>query len=198
MSSAGDGILDGGNSARHGETTRGESVVGEHDWAGVTWMADKEQVMSERSLEERIGAIEDRVAIIDVLCRFAVSIDRRRWDDFASCFADEVDLNVIRTKRWVHWSRPEFIARLQQVFESYTATQHISANHQITLDGPRAVAVSTLNATHYLKDMPGGEFQQQVGYYEYHLSKDLAWRITSVRQIEHWQTGNQEIFDRTL
>lgn len=154
--------------------------------------------MSEKSLEERIRALEDRSEIIDVLCRYAVSIDRHRWDDFASCFADEVDLNVIRTKRWVRWPLTELMERLQRVFTSYTATQHISANHQVVVDGDEAVALSTLNATHYLQGMPGGEFQQQVGYYEHHFVRDGGWRITKVRQIEHWQTGNQQIFDRTL
>ena len=38
--------------------------------------------------EERLRAVEDRHSIVDLLCRYAVSIDRHRWDDFASCFAD--------------------------------------------------------------------------------------------------------------
>ncbi|MGW2962710.1 nuclear transport factor 2 family protein [Streptomyces sp. NPDC001220] len=154
--------------------------------------------MSDKALLERIVAVEDRLAIIDVLCRYAVSIDRHRWDDFASCFADEIDLNVIRTRRWVRWERDKLLQTVRRVFESYTATQHISANHQITIEGDEAVAWSTLNATHYIKDFPGGEFQQQVGYYEYHLVRDQGWRITKVRQVEHWQRGNQHIFDRTV
>ena len=155
--------------------------------------------MSGKSLEERIAALEDRVAIIDVLCRYAVSIDRRQWDDFASCFADEVDLSVIRTRgEWVRWALPDLVQRLRKVFESYSATQHLSANHQVTVRGDEAVAWSTLNATHYVKDMPGGEFQQQVGYYEHHFVRDGDWRIAGVRQVEHWQVGNQRIFDRTV
>jgi hypothetical protein len=154
--------------------------------------------MSEESLERRLQALEDRLEIIDVLNRYAVSIDRHDWDGFARCFADEIDLNVIRTKGWVRWTLPELVKRLQKVFESYSATQHLSANHQITIDGDAAVAWSTLNATHYLKSMPGGEFQQQVGYYEHHFIRDRGWRIAKVRQVEHWQRGNQQIFDRTV
>lgn len=155
--------------------------------------------MSEKSLEDRLNALEDRLAIIDVLNRYAVSIDRRQWDAFASCFADELELDVIRTKGTVRWALPDFLARLRRVFESYSATQHLSANHQISIDGDEAAAWSTLNATHYLKGMPDGEFQQQVGYYEHHFVRaDGAWRIDRVRQVEHWQTGNQQIFDRTV
>ena len=154
--------------------------------------------MSEISVQEQLNALQDRARIIDLVCKFAVSIDRRRWDDLASCFAEEVELNTIRTGRWVRMARTPLIDVLRGAFESYTATQHISANHQVSIDGESASVWSTLNATHYLQGAAGGEFQQQVGYYEYHLVRDGDWKITKVQQFAHWQRGNQEIFDRTL
>jgi 3-phenylpropionate/cinnamic acid dioxygenase small subunit len=154
--------------------------------------------LSHGSLEARLQALEDRVAIIDLLCRYAVSIDRHRWDDWESCLADAVDLNVIRTGTWVHFRREDLLQLIRGVFESYSATQHISANHQVSVTGDTAVAWSTLNATHYLKGAAAGEHQQQVGYYETHLERQDGWRIVRMRQVEHWQRGNQEIFDRTV
>lgn len=154
--------------------------------------------MADGTIEERLRAVEDRLCIADLLCKYAVSIDRRRWDDFASCFADEIDANLIRTDGWVRLERSELVGVVQRVFESYTATQHVSANHQISIDGDRAVAWSTLNATHYLRGSAGGEFHQQVGYYEYHLTRGRGWRISRIRQVLHWQRGNQQIFDRTV
>ena len=154
--------------------------------------------MSEKLVQEQLSALVDRACIIDLVCKFAVRIDRRRWDDLASCFAAEIELNTIRTGRWVRMERTRLIEVLRGAFESYTATQHVSANHQVTIDGDRAAVWSTLNATHYLKGAERGEFQQQVGYYEYHLVRDDGWKITKVQQFPHWQRGNQEIFDRTL
>ncbi|WP_166459366.1 nuclear transport factor 2 family protein [Amycolatopsis pithecellobii] len=154
--------------------------------------------MPEESLQEQLKALQDRSSIIDVVCRYAVSIDRHQWQDLESCFAEEIDLNVIRTGRWVRYQRPDLLRLLQGVFETYTATQHISANHQVSIDGDRAVVWSTLNATHYIKGLAEGEFHQQVGYYEYHLIRGRDWRINSVRQVPHWQRGNQQIFDSTL
>lgn len=153
--------------------------------------------MLEKSLEHQLKVLLDRTSIIDVVCKFAVSIDRHRWDDFTNCFAGEVELNTIRTGRWVRMERSQLVEMLQRAFASYTATQHVSANHQVTVDGDEAVVWSTLNATHYLKGAPGGEFQQQVGYYEYRLIKEEGWRITKVQQFPHWQRGNQTIFDAT-
>lgn len=154
--------------------------------------------MPDSSVQEQLQALQDRNSIIDVLTKFAVSIDRRRWDDFASCFMEEVDLNTIRTGKWTHFERDELMKRLARAFESYTATQHISANHQVTIDGDKAVVWSTLNATHYLQGAPDGEYHQQVGYYEYHLVRANGWRIASVQQFPHWQRGNQKIFDNTV
>jgi hypothetical protein len=154
--------------------------------------------MSEESAETQLKALHDRASIIDVVCKFAVSIDRRRWEDFESCFTAEVDLNTIRTGRWVHFKTSELIPQLKRAFESYTATQHMSANHQVSVDADEAVVWSTLNATHYLEGAEGGEFHQQVGYYEYHLVREHGWRIRSVQQFPHWQRGNQQIFDSTL
>jgi hypothetical protein len=154
--------------------------------------------MSEESIHQQLMAMQDRAAIIEVVCKFAVSIDRRRWDDLASCFADELDVNSIRTGRWVHFERAALVDLLRPAFESYTATQHVSANHQVSIDGDGAVVWSTLNATHYVKGAEGGEYQQQVGYYEYHLVRDETWRIDSLRQHPSWQRGNQRLFDDTV
>lgn len=154
--------------------------------------------MSDISVQGQPNALQDRASLIDVVCRFAVSIDRRRWDDFASCFAERVEINTVRTGTWVSVGRDEIVATQRRVFESYTATQHLSTNHQVTIDGDRAIVVATLNATHYLEGAAGGDFHQQVGYYEYQLARENTWRITGVEQFLHWQRGNQAIFDRTL
>lgn len=153
---------------------------------------------SKDSLRQQLQALEDRVSIIEVVSKFAFCIDRRRWAEFETCFAAEIRANTIRTGGWVQFERPKIVEVLRRAFESYTATQHISANHQVTVDGDTAVVWSTLNATHYREGMPGGEFQQQVGYYEYGLAREDTWRISSIRQHPHWQTGNQQIFDSTV
>ncbi len=153
---------------------------------------------TEDSLRRELQALQDRVAIGDVISKFAFCIDRRRWDDFATCFTEEIRANTIRTGAWVTLERSALLQTLRGAFESYTATQHLSANHQVTIDGDAAVVWSTLHATHYRQGTPGGEFQQQIGYYEYGLVREEGWRITSIQQHPHWQSGNQSIFDSTV
>jgi hypothetical protein len=151
-----------------------------------------------RDLQDQLRVLQDRASIIDVVCRFAVCIDRKWWDDFAACFADEVVFDTIRTGRPILLTTDQVLDMLCPAFESYTATQHISANHQLSVEGDSATVWSTLNATHYIEGFEGGEFQQQVGYYEYGLIRKDGWRINKVRMLPHWQTGNQRIFQRTV
>lgn len=155
--------------------------------------------MSKRTIEERLLAIEDRAEITDMLGRYAYAIDRRDWKAFRGCFADQVDVNLIRTGGWRSMDSDELARIVEGVFSSYTATQHVAANAQIEIVGDQAVAWSTLNATHYLKDADGDPWHQQVGYYRYELARQSeGWRIIRMQQFVHWQRGNQQIFDRTV
>jgi len=146
---------------------------------------------------ESARLFSDRMSIIDVITRYAVGIDLRRWEDFGTCFTDEFDADFLVTNGWVRFQRDEFVELCQGIFAHYDATQHISANHQVTISGDVASCVATLNATHFLANADGGDTQQQVGYYEFHLVRGDDWRINRVRQIVSWQTGNQDLFDRT-
>lgn len=155
--------------------------------------------MSDRSIEERLRALEDRAEIIDILRRYAYAIDRLQWDKFRSCFAEEVEVNLIRTNGWKTVKSADLARIAEGAFTTYTATQHLAANAQITIDGDTAEVWSTLNATHYLRDAVGDPWHQQVGYYEFLFSRlPEGWRIVKMRQVPHWQRGNQQIYDRTV
>ena len=145
---------------------------------------------------DRDWTTDDRSAIVDVVTRYAVTIDLRDWDGFGSCFADEVELLLVSTGGRLVFSRERIVDYARRTFSNYDATQHISANHQVTVDGDRATCISTLNATHYVANEPGGPLQRQFGYYRYELVRGSGWRISRVEQMLSWQDGNQEIFDR--
>tara|TARA_R110000782_G_scaffold78276_9_gene155624 strand:+ start:51510 stop:52013 length:504 start_codon:yes stop_codon:yes gene_type:complete len=149
-----------------------------------------------RSIEDMIRSIYDRQCIIDIVTRYATSLDRRQWEDLADCFTDEVSLYLVSTGEWTTFTRQDIIAYASKTFSNYDATQHISANHQVTISGDEAVCISTLNATHYCADDPDGSTQQQFGYYRYELIRNPDWKIVRMRQELGWEQGNQNIFDR--
>ncbi len=146
--------------------------------------------------EEMIRSIYDRQCIIDIVTRYASSLDRREWEALADCFAKEVSLYLVSTGEWTTFSRQDIIDYASKTFSHYDATQHVSANHQVTISGNEAVCISTLNATHYCAGEPSGSTQKQFGYYRYELARDPDWKIVRMRQELGWEEGNQEIFDR--
>jgi hypothetical protein len=170
--------------------TQNNLEIGLRSWSANSEVG--EDLNMENSIEVR--SLRDRSEIIGVVMRYATSIDGRRWEDFGSCFADEVAINVLVTGGWITLSRADLMSICSRIFSHYDATQHISANHQVRITGDEATCLSTLNATHYLAKAPGGPIQRQVGYYEYHLIRSDGWKIDRFVQTVKWEEGNQEMF----
>lgn len=145
-----------------------------------------------------IQTLLDRTAIVDVVARYATSIDRRQWDTFGSCFTDQLAYKFPYANGWLALGRDDLVRLCARLFARFDATQHISANHQITVSGDEATCISTLNATHYIADAAGGPHQRQIGYYEYHLVRADSWRIDRLELVVSWEDGNQDIFIRSL
>ncbi|MGE0216374.1 nuclear transport factor 2 family protein [Mycolicibacterium sp.] len=146
-------------------------------------------------IEAAVQSLVDRAEVIDVLTRYATSIDRRRWDDFAACLADTVEISMPVTGGSVAMSRDELVGLAGRIYAQLAATQHISANHQVTIAGDDATAVSTLNATHYLgADVTGGSLQREIGYYEWRLIRSGGWRIDRMHMTITWVEGNTARF----
>ncbi len=143
-----------------------------------------------------IQSLIDRDAIVDVVNRYATSIDRRQWDAFGSCFTDPFLYKFMYTGDWMKFTRDDIVSICSRVFAQYDATQHIATNHQIRLSGDEATCTSTLNATHYIAGAKGGPSQRQIGYYDYHLIRTAdGWQIDRIELKTSWEDGNQDIFD---
>ncbi len=89
--------------------------------------------------ETDLRAIADRIAIDDLLTRYATAVDRRDWDLWRSCFTadaiiDYTDAGGIRggvdeVARW-----------LAEVMPLFAMTQHLVTNREVILEGDRATA----------------------------------------------------------
>jgi hypothetical protein len=142
-----------------------------------------------------VQSLLDRADVIDVVTKYATSIDLRRWSDFADCLADKVEISLPVTAGWVPLSRDDLVELASRIYAQLEATQHISANHQVTIEGDQATVLSTLNATHYLgEDVAGGSLQREVGYYEWRLVRSGGWKIDRMHMTITWVEGNTPRF----
>ena len=118
----------------------------------------------------------DRAAISDVLVRFARALDEKDWAGYAALYAEE---GVLSTSRATHEGRAGLARFVEDDLGGWSATHHVSASHDITVDGDRAVARSSLHATH-VRDHPG-DFWTVGGWYDVTLRReDGVWLLTSV------------------
>ena len=153
--------------------------------------------MSEDARDDALQTLLDRQAISDTVIRYATGIDMRDWEAYRSCFTDEVDIDFTswgggepQTMRGDDWA-----AGVRAGLSGFSATQHISTNHVITLDGDEATCVSYMQAQHYLPNAEGDNTLTLGGYYTNNLVRtDDGWRIRRCQLTVTWTTGNKHIF----
>ena len=74
----------------------------------------------------------------------------------------------------------------------FEATQHLSGNHRIEVDGPGAHATSNIQASHMLD----GQRVTLGGWYDTHLTRgdDDGWRIGRSQLNITWREGDEGLF----
>jgi len=145
--------------------------------------------------DQALRQLVDRAAIIDVATKFAASLDHRRWEDYGSCLADEIEVSLPTMGGWVSMKREELMAFAERLYAQVDGCQHISANHQVTVAGDDATCLATLNATHHLTAEHEERIQREVGYYDYRLIRsDDGWQITHLLMTITWVEGNTAAF----
>lgn len=142
-----------------------------------------------------IQALVDRNQIIDVTIRYGWALDTRDWDLFRDCVTDVVLFSSPLSNGWITFTSDDIVLICSRIFPLFTATQHISANHKVTISGDEATCISSLNATHYVADKEGGTTQRQLGHYDYHLARvGDGWKIDRMTQVITFEDGNPAVF----
>lgn len=117
----------------------------------------------------------DMLEIRSVIDRYAAGIDRRDWQRFASCFTEDVDADYGRSGRYT--SRDEFVAAFDEMHRPMGPTLHRITNHDITVDGDTATAVSYFDAVLHVEHK-GFQLLHVIGTYTDGLRRtEDGWRI---------------------
>jgi hypothetical protein len=148
-------------------------------------------IIMSTDLEARVRRLEDRAQISEQVIRYAMGVDRRDWQMFAGIFTDSVhaDFSELGTPA-ADLRREDLAARVSEVLNGFTATQHLSPNHVIEFDEAdpdRAVCYSSMYAQHYLAGADGGDFYLVRGSYDNYLRRTPdGWRIERLIQHVTW------------
>jgi 3-phenylpropionate/cinnamic acid dioxygenase small subunit len=126
----------------------------------------------------------DRLAISDVLIRYATAMDGRDWELLASCFTDDATLDYDTSGTF---GRDDFVDHCSAGLARMKATQHCVTNHVISVDGDRARSTSYVIAQHVRENdvtfTLGGSYTDDL------VREDGDWRIAGRRFVTSWKAG---------
>lgn len=90
---------------------------------------------------EDLARIADRLAIDDILTRYALAVDRRDWLAYRTCFSTDAVIDYT-SAGGIRGGLEEVVAWLAQVMPIFSMTQHLVTNRTIEIDGDEARAHS--------------------------------------------------------
>jgi hypothetical protein len=137
----------------------------------------------------------DRLAVSDLVHRYATAVDTRDWSLFRLCFTErpEFDLSTWNGVPAARVRADVWAKGVRAGLSGFDATQHLSANHVITLEPDGAHCTSQMQARHFLD----GECYTLGGHYDNAmLPTPEGWRIDRCRLTVTWHDGPRELFER--
>ena len=118
---------------------------------------------------------EDRIALQDVLLRYAAGVDDRDMEMYESCFHPDVEIHgfgaeaMSGAKNWV--------AHVKTALERFDATQHMLGPQLATIDGDTALTRNDVQAFHYMKGEEGKTLTLWATYLTDMVRVDGQWKI---------------------
>jgi hypothetical protein len=140
--------------------------------------------------------LEDRVAVLETVYKYALGIDTRDWGLYRSIFTDDIEVDFLSYDGQTvgRLKADDWVERLKPLFSGLAATQHILTNPIVTFDERGATCRIYMQAEHFLIDDNGNTNFAIGGYYtnRFVIQGD-HWLITSVTLTVLWRRGDPEI-----
>jgi len=123
----------------------------------------------------------DRIALQDVMLRYAAGVDERDFAMYDACFTDDVE--VLGFAAETFRGRAAWVAYVKQALQRFGPTQHMLGPQLATVDGDRAHCRTDVQALHYLKE-PEGQILTLWATYESDMVRTpQGWKIVRHRLV---------------
>ena len=125
--------------------------------------------------------LADRIALQDVMLKYAAGVDERDFDLYASCFMDNVE--ILDFGESTINGRDNWVAFVKEALNAYGPTQHMLGPQFATINGNEAHCRTDVQALHYLKE-PEGEILTLWATYETDMKRvNGGWKISRHRLV---------------
>jgi hypothetical protein len=139
-----------------------------------------------------VPAISDRIALEELMNRYAAGIDRRDWAQVRSVFDAEIeaDFTSMGTKAVFRGPAEQWVETIRSTITGFDATQHFFANHSVAIDGDRAKDLRYMQARHVLS----GAHYTIGGWYDGEmLRRPDGWRIARYKLTVAFTDGDRRL-----
>ena len=135
-------------------------------------------------MDDGMREMLDRMAIREVLLRYAHAVDRRNLDMVAGCFTPDASYRGSLGDGGIG----QALASLKQRMARYDSTMHLIGNQFIELAGDTAKSETYTLAYHRLngEDEPN-VLTVAVRYLDELIRQDGQWRIRAREVVQEWQ-----------
>ena len=152
--------------------------------------------MSTVTSDSTTNAIEDRLAIIELIGRLALLVDARDWNALEQLFTNPVysDRTSLFGGEPQTNTPAELVGGLQYVLGKLDTTHHLITSQVIDLNGDEATSAANMQGTHVLANPSGGSQWVVAGRHDYQLKRTAdGWRIAGITFTLQWASGNEHI-----
>jgi ketosteroid isomerase-like protein len=130
-----------------------------------------------------LQALADRIAVEDLLTRYATAVDRRDWDRYRSVFTDDAEIDYT-SAGGIAGTLDEIVEFLTTTMDMFEMTQHLISNIDLAVDGDSATVTAMFNNPMRL---PDGETWFTGGWYHHDLVRTSdGWRSRHLREESAW------------
>ncbi|MCH9673190.1 MAG: nuclear transport factor 2 family protein [Gammaproteobacteria bacterium] len=138
----------------------------------------------------------DRIAIHDVMHRYALAIDTKDWELLSTVFADVMvaDFRSFGAPEIFRGSAADWVSSVQSTISGMDATQHLMANHLYDVIDDLAVGTTYIRAAHICRNEWGGDTYTIGGHYEVKMRRTHeGWRIVEYTLVVTHHEGDRHV-----
>jgi hypothetical protein len=144
------------------------------------------------SITTTLQWLVDRTHISELLYSFAAALDNKDWQTYTNNYADGGYIVLPDPQSpggTFILNKHKMLELVPKSLGSYSATHHISTNHQITIEGDQARSRSYLQAVHVAAKPT--EHWSLGGWYDCSYLRTLqGWKFSEVRLTPVWLDGD--------
>ena len=127
--------------------------------------------------------VRDKIAIVEVMNKYALGIDSKNYDLYKSIFIKNVEVKLLYDKGLLNENEViikganNWVDYVEVAISRYRNTQHMLGNPLISYENEIAKVRTDLRALHYYKEFPN-RYRIVWGYYITHMKKENnEWKI---------------------